>query len=409
MDASEPPSSSTTFFSCAPARAATDRPAASDPVRVTAHTPGCSTPRRREIPEITSDEKQPGSNPAVSKSSSSASATPVTFDACLSTTGVAGHQCRCGEPDDLPEREVPRHHGEHHAERLVVDERPTRLGGDVAVGQHRLRSVGVVPTDPCRLGELGTALTQRLAHLHGHQRRPLVASLEQDLADAVHALARSANVVRRHDANRCQRAVDDRLDLGGRVFGVLRRDLTGRGVDRLGATCHGPSSRHAARVTGANDLTSHRRRSSRPHTGVRPRHSCRSPADPPSVVAELIGSRGLRRSGSRRCPTGESRSERSGTSRASPNRPLPRPRRRALRARSVPGSEPSRRRWWRRRSSRSVPRGRCRTGDAARSCGKPLEETTGDTNHMGSGTEGDPEEVEPQCVTPPDAHVIEAS
>ena len=37
----------------------------------------------------------------------------------LEQPDVAGHQRRRGEPDDLPEREVPRHHREHRTERLV--------------------------------------------------------------------------------------------------------------------------------------------------------------------------------------------------------------------------------------------------------------------------------------------------
>ena len=44
---------------------------------------------------------------------------------------VAGHQRGRGEPEDLPERKVPRHHREDRTERLVADE---------ALGRRALRT-----------------------------------------------------------------------------------------------------------------------------------------------------------------------------------------------------------------------------------------------------------------------------
>ena len=41
----------------------------------------------------------------------------------LQQRAVAGHQRRRGEAEHLPEGEIPRHDGEHDAERIVGDER----------------------------------------------------------------------------------------------------------------------------------------------------------------------------------------------------------------------------------------------------------------------------------------------
>ena len=48
----------------------------------------------------------------------------------LQQPAVAGHQRRRREAEDLPEREVPRHHREHDAERLEGDEALRGLGRD---------------------------------------------------------------------------------------------------------------------------------------------------------------------------------------------------------------------------------------------------------------------------------------
>ena len=55
----------------------------------------------------------------------------------LENDAVAGHERRRRGAEDLPEREVPRHHGEQHAQRLVGDEALPRLRRHLLVGEER--------------------------------------------------------------------------------------------------------------------------------------------------------------------------------------------------------------------------------------------------------------------------------
>src|SRR4029453_14040998 len=72
-------------FSTEPAFAATERPAGVLPVSVTAATPGCSISPATPSQPTTSGGKGPGGGPPRRQTSSSASAQPVTFEACLSS------------------------------------------------------------------------------------------------------------------------------------------------------------------------------------------------------------------------------------------------------------------------------------------------------------------------------------
>ncbi len=102
---------------------------------------------------------------------------------------VAGHERRRGEAEDLPEREVPRHHREHDAERVVGDEglRPAevdRLAGEVFF---------------CRIGEVvavggaffhfGAAILEGLAHLGRHDLGELALPAAQHGGGPLHELA----------------------------------------------------------------------------------------------------------------------------------------------------------------------------------------------------------------------------
>jgi hypothetical protein len=85
MKGSLPPSSMTDFLRFLPAALATDRPAASLPVRVTAAIRlSAMIPSTRSEP-ISSVWKTPSANPARRKTSSIANAHCGTFDACLRT------------------------------------------------------------------------------------------------------------------------------------------------------------------------------------------------------------------------------------------------------------------------------------------------------------------------------------
>ena len=89
---SEPPSSRTVFLMAAPAIDAIDEPARSLPVRVTAATRGSSTTRREtsgtSSAATTSERNSPAGAPASAKSSSMASAQPVTSGLCLSSAAL---------------------------------------------------------------------------------------------------------------------------------------------------------------------------------------------------------------------------------------------------------------------------------------------------------------------------------
>ena len=83
MKASDPPSSITHFLRCAPAEAATERPARSEPVNVTAATR--SSPMIESIVEESTKRfvNTPTGNPARRNRSSRNDAVPGTLEACF--------------------------------------------------------------------------------------------------------------------------------------------------------------------------------------------------------------------------------------------------------------------------------------------------------------------------------------
>ena len=85
MNGSEPPSSSTLFFNACPAVAATDMPAFSLPVRVTAAIRGSSMIAAMSLLSTKRLVKAPSGSPARRKMSSRRSAVCGTLDACLSS------------------------------------------------------------------------------------------------------------------------------------------------------------------------------------------------------------------------------------------------------------------------------------------------------------------------------------
>ncbi|CAO0831782.1 hypothetical protein SMICM17S_09809 [Streptomyces microflavus] len=104
---------------------------------------------------------------------------------------VARHQRGGGEAHHLPEREVPRHHGEDDTERAVADQGPggtgvRHVGGvRVLVGEQALR-VGRVPAHRLgALGRLGTGRGDRLAHFEGHRAGDGVAVRVQQVGGPV--------------------------------------------------------------------------------------------------------------------------------------------------------------------------------------------------------------------------------
>ena len=94
---------------------------------------------------------------------------------------VAGHEARREEPNDLPERVIPRHDREHDTERLERDDALTRVRLHSLIGEEARRVIGVEVAIPRALLDLGEGLGDRLAHLRRDQARVAI------LAVAKHA------------------------------------------------------------------------------------------------------------------------------------------------------------------------------------------------------------------------------
>ena len=189
-----PPSSSTLFFSAAPAAAATNAPARSEPVSVTAATRGSAISfalTSGTLPGATSRlVNTPSGAPAGGEDLLERDRGAGDVRRVLEQRHVAGQQRGRGEADDLPEREVPRHHGEDHADRLIGDDR-----GLVGVDAPRRAAPG-----PCSakysharraLLDLERGLGQRLAHLARDQLAQLLGALAQHARDRAQQLARA--------------------------------------------------------------------------------------------------------------------------------------------------------------------------------------------------------------------------
>ena len=93
MNGSEPPSSSTLFFSARPAAAATAAPARSLPVRVTAAIARVVDEPRADVRDLGVGDQQRAEHalgqPGLARRASSiASAQPGTFEACLSSAAL---------------------------------------------------------------------------------------------------------------------------------------------------------------------------------------------------------------------------------------------------------------------------------------------------------------------------------
>jgi hypothetical protein len=145
---------------------------------------------------------------------------------------VAGGERRRGEPHGLPEREVPRHHGEHHAERLVVHPADAARVVDERLGRDdRGPVLGVVPAARRALGHLVPRGLDRLAHLERHEPRELLPpGVEHRRGAPDHGRA-----FRRGHAAPCdrgpRRAAERALDRGLVVLGKGPDGAPGGGVD----------------------------------------------------------------------------------------------------------------------------------------------------------------------------------
>ncbi len=109
----------------------------------------------------------------------------------LEQSDVARHERGGGEAHDLPEREVPRHHGEDDAERPVADQRAGGarvvdvVGIRVLVREQPLGAGGVPAHRLGALGRLRAGRRDGLAHLDGHGAGDGVAVLVEEVGGPV--------------------------------------------------------------------------------------------------------------------------------------------------------------------------------------------------------------------------------
>ena len=137
MNGSDPPSSSTDFFTWSAAMEATERPAGSEPVRVTALTLASARTAATSEPPISRVRKEPSGEPCPLKERVEEERRLGHVRGMLEQAGVARHERRGGKADDLPERVVPWHDRQDGAQRLVA--RPRSASTD----RRRVRQRGI--------------------------------------------------------------------------------------------------------------------------------------------------------------------------------------------------------------------------------------------------------------------------
>ena len=103
----------------------------------------------------------------------------------LEDGGVARHEGRRGEAEDLPVGEVPRHDGEDDAERLVGDVAGGGVGDDRLVGEEVFGVLGVEVAVPGAFLDFGLALGDGLAHFEGGDAREVGFALAEGARDSV--------------------------------------------------------------------------------------------------------------------------------------------------------------------------------------------------------------------------------
>jgi len=151
----------------------------------------------------------------------------------LEDSGVARHQRRRGKAEQLPEREIPRHDGQHRAERrklhvAVGGARRMRLRCQEALGV-----VGEVGAGPRTFLDLGFGFDDGLAHFSRGERRQATLLGPQIRRRGAHAWRA---VGEGHAAPRRERTVrtgQRRLDLGVGRRRKPPQHLFGCRVDRL--------------------------------------------------------------------------------------------------------------------------------------------------------------------------------
>jgi len=151
----------------------------------------------------------------------------------LEHAGVARHQGRGREPEDLPIGEVPGHDRQYHAQRLVGDVAVRGGRRDVLVGQEPLGVLGIEVAGPGAFLDLGLGVADRLAHLAGGIEAetrlvgPQVGSGALHQGGPVGEAAPAPLTLGSHGP------VEGRVQLGLGVQGERLELGTGRGVDGI--------------------------------------------------------------------------------------------------------------------------------------------------------------------------------
>ena len=136
---------------------ATERPAGSEPVRVTALTRGSSmTACDLARADQQRRERALGESAAREQGVEVAAPTAGTFEACFSTPALPAISAGAANRIDLPERVVPRHDREHDAERLVAGVGASRRSTDRRVVERLVGEelLGVLGVEAHALGAL---------------------------------------------------------------------------------------------------------------------------------------------------------------------------------------------------------------------------------------------------------------
>ena len=151
----------------------------------------------------------------------------------LQEADVARHERRSREAEHLPEGEVPRHHGQYHAEGLEGHVGRASISGDGPRGQHAFGALRGEVAVPRALLDLTLRLRDGFAHLEGDEAGEPLLVLPEVSAGFVHevgALGQGRSAPPRVSA----------CDLPQRLVGLSRREvrvrrkgLLSRGIDGL--------------------------------------------------------------------------------------------------------------------------------------------------------------------------------
>jgi hypothetical protein len=153
---------------------------------------------------------------------------------------VARHEAGGGEAEHLPERKIPRHHGEHDAQRPEGDDALARIGLHGFVREKARGVFGEVVAGERAFLRFARPVLDRLAHLARHQHGKVLRFVAQDRRGLAHRLRAFAE---RHVAPvdpRGMHGIDDAVDLLRRHFVVRCDRFAGCRVD--GLERHGTSS-----------------------------------------------------------------------------------------------------------------------------------------------------------------------